>query len=57
MEHKADVNAKTNYRWTTLHAAARKGHKAVVVVVVVVLLLVLLEQEADIDTNKKGAQS
>jgi ankyrin repeat protein len=43
LEHKADVDAKTNYGWTALYATAGEGHEVVV--------RLLLEHKADADTK------
>ncbi|KAH0533900.1 hypothetical protein FGG08_007482, partial [Glutinoglossum americanum] len=46
LEHKADVDVKTEDGWTALHSAADNGHSAVV--------QLLLEHKADVDVKTKS---
>ena len=49
LEHKADVNAKDEYKWTALHEAAWSGYDAVV--------RLLLEHRADINAKDDDGQT
>jgi ankyrin repeat protein len=50
LEHKADINAKTNNnRWTALYVAAESGHEAVV--------RLLLEHKADVEAKNNYGET